>query len=214
MADGTVYRADFTGTDWILSDIGIPGTAYARRLKTVRTESGDQLLAVYEGTVDAEGKTVTPVRLYRYSQKSGVPTWDAVLELPGHRECKTLTSLHTGDDVLQIGCDGSVLYEVKADGGRYAVSRTLEFAKDEAGSQKRNDESRLMPWETRSIHAVEGKDWNGDAFDELVVGVNNDGLYYVDLKSTKPPKHIRFDVSDAVGEGSKKPTFLIMDAVS
>ena len=141
VADGTVYRADFTGTDWILSEIGVPGTAYARRLKTVRTKSGDQLLAVYEGTVDAEGKTVTPVRLYRYSQKSGVPIWDAVLELPGHRECKTLTNFHTGEDALQIGCDGSVLYEVKAGDGRYAVSRTLEFAKDEVGSQKRNDES-------------------------------------------------------------------------
>lgn len=112
-ADGTAYRADFTGEDWVLSDIGVPGAAYARRLKAVRSESGDQLLAVYEGTLDAEGKTVTPVRLYRYSRKSGVPAWDLALELPGHRECKTLTSFHAGENALQMGCDGAVLYEVK-----------------------------------------------------------------------------------------------------
>lgn len=135
VADGTVYRADFTGTDWILSDIGVQGTTYARRLKTVRTESGDQLLAVYEGTVDTEGKTVTPVRLYRYSQKSGIPTWDVALELPGHRECKTLTNFHVGEDALQIGCDGAVLYEVKMGADAFFVTRTLKFSQnaDESG---------------------------------------------------------------------------------
>lgn len=168
-ADGTAYRADFTGTEWVLSDIGVPGTAYARRLKTVRTGAGDQLLAVYEGKLDAEGKTVTPVRLYRYSQKSGVPAWDVALELPGHRECKTLTNFRTGESALQIGCDGAVLYEVKMGASAYSVVRTLRFSPDADGPGKPTDETGLLPWETRSIHAVEGGDWNGDGLDELVI---------------------------------------------
>lgn len=114
---------------------------------------------------------------------------------------------------LQVGCDGPALYELRRNGDGAEIVRKLVFEIPEEESAVASD-SELRPWERRSIHSVDFADRDGDGFSELVVGVNNDGLYLVDSKNPDSRKRLRFQWYD--GSSGKKGGgfFLIMDAVS
>lgn len=114
---------------------------------------------------------------------------------------------------LQVGCDGPALYQLRRNGEGAEIVRKLSF---ELPQNERTDATamELRPWERRSIHSVDFADRDGDGFSELVVGVNNDGLYLVDRKNPDSRKRLRFQWHD--GNSGKKSDgfFLIMDAVS
>lgn len=133
-AEGTVFSLKFHGKKKPeLKNLGIPLPAFPRRLKTVRTESGTGVVVIYEGMLNGEGKTVLPVRIYRYrADPSGSVVPEKVAELSGHSECKTITqSDFLGYQTVQIGCDDAALYFFKDSDGKFELVKTLRFAERE-----------------------------------------------------------------------------------
>lgn len=154
-----------------LEDIGIPLPAFPRRLLALRAPFQESVLVLFDGMLDGEGKTALPVRLFKYVRDmKGEIVKKQVAELPGHSECKTITTLNFLDEpTVQIGCDNSVLYFFREKGDGYELVKTMKFSEhliDEEYAKKRPD---LKPWSIYSIHAVFGQDVDGDGKDEMVV---------------------------------------------
>lgn len=66
-----------------LEDIGIPLPAFPRQLLALRAPFQESLLVVFEGMLDGEGKSVLPVRLFKYFRDTnGEIVKKQVAELP------------------------------------------------------------------------------------------------------------------------------------
>ncbi len=196
-AEGTVMSVSFDkGSDKPkLEDVGIPLPAFPRRLLALRAPFEESVLVLFDGMIDGEGKTVLPVRLFKYTRdEKGAIVKKQVADMPGHSECKTITTFDFLDEpTVQIGCDNSVLYFFRDEGDKFALVKTMKFSEhliDEEYWKKRPD---LKPWSIYSIHAVFGRDLDGDGKDELILGINNDGFYLVNSKNPDDrSKHITF----------------------
>lgn len=196
-AEGTVFAMTFAkdGGKPKIENVGIPLPAFPRRLLAVRAPFQESVLVLYDGMLNGEGKTVLPVRLFKYVRDAkGEIVKKQVAELPGHSECKTITTLNFLDQpTVQIGCDNSQLYFFRDDGEKFTLVKTLKFSQqfiDQAYEKRR---SGLQPWSIYSIHTVFGQDVDGDGKDEMVVGINNDGFYLVDSENPEDrSKHISF----------------------
>lgn len=84
-AEGTVMSVSFDkGSDKPkLEDIGIPLPAFPRRLLALRAPFKESVLVLFDGMLDGEGKTVLPVRAYRFFRDAkGQIVKDKVAELP------------------------------------------------------------------------------------------------------------------------------------
>lgn len=196
-AEGTVMSVSFdkNSDKPKVEDIGIPLPAFPRRLLALRAPFKESVLVLFDGMLDGEGKTVLPVRVYRFFRDSkGQIVKDEVAELPGHSECKTITTLNFLDEpTVQIGCDNSVLYFFREKGDGLELVKTMKFSEQYIDAEYEKKRPDLKPWSIYSIHTVFGRDVDGDGKDEMVVGINNDGFYLVDSK--KPDdrsKHISF----------------------
>lgn len=59
------------------------------------------------------------------------------------------------DSDLQIGCDGPALYELRENSGRFEIVRKREFGIGKTEERDFGKDVQSLPWQRRSIHAVE-----------------------------------------------------------
>ena len=215
-AEGTVMSLKFekaTGKP-VLENIGIPLPAFPRRQLAMRAPYTEGLLVLFEGMLNGDGESVLPIRLYRMTRDAeGKIEKKELLSIPGHQECKTITTYRIKPyPTIQVGCDDSTLYVLRETEKGLEIDDVLKFSEELLSKEYSVKRSSLKPWSIYSIHAVFGKDVNGDGFDEMVVLVNNDGFYLVDPKNPKDrSKTIKFGFSDGGRVLDRDESFVFTD---
>ena len=186
--EGTVYRATFPKSlgDIKLDDVGLERPAFVRRLGEFRNASGKlSLISLYEGTLDAKGDSILPIRVVRQSYSEGKLQTKIALTLEGHKECKGIASYKVMDrPTIQIGCDNGMLYFVGEKAGTDDLEIVAKY--DLSGglsAEYLKKRSTLRSQDLTSIHTISGKDVDGDGIDELLLGINNVGIVLLDPKT-------------------------------
>lgn len=215
-AEGTVMSLSFPkGSDKPkIEDIGIPLPAFPRRLTAIRAPFKESVVVLYDGMLNGEGKTVLPVRVYLYSRDAkGEIIKKQAAELSGHSECKTISTLNFLDSpTIQIGCDNATLYFFAESGDSLKLVKTMKFSEKYVTAEYEKKRADLKPWSIYSIHAVFGKDVDGDGKEEMVVGINNDGFYLVNPKNPDDrSKHIRFGFTGGERVLDRDESFVFTD---
>lgn len=191
--EGTVYRATFPTDlgDIKLDDVGLERPAFVRRLGEFKDASGKpSLVSLYEGTLDASGKTIVPIRVVRQKYSEGKLQTKVALTLDGHKECKGIAFYKVANrPTFQIGCDNGMLYFVGekpgSDDFEIVAKYDLSGGLSEEYLKKR---STFRSQDLTSIHTVSGKDVDGDGIDELLLGINNLGIVLLDPDTGKTKK--------------------------
>lgn len=186
LSDGTLSEAKDI---WALPD----GT-FVKRIKSVQIGKSDAVLVWAEWRLSEDGKSASPFIVYAYyGTGSNQIEKKEVLQIP-NKECKEFTAYFPlGKDVpsFQLGCDNWEVYVYRmlgADGGSLKMEEITRISiNDKVTDNYSAQRDVLTFWDVIQTHALFGKDFNSDGRDELIVWVNNTGLYRIDFDESLRP---------------------------